>query len=144
MKYKQSYLAYKLRFCWPFIDILASYFNLVLNVAVIAFALYHQISVFYCVCLFFMVLQSLTLSQHNRAYRAKKRKQFTAQAQREMDALAFEERFGYTAQQELAEKERKFTVMPKPREESLKGRARRRSSGATNGLLARRASQLSQ
>ena len=62
MKYKQSYLAYKMRFCWPFIDILAAYFNLVLNIAVIAFAIYHQISVFYCVCLLFLVLQSLMLS----------------------------------------------------------------------------------
>ena len=56
MKYKQSYLAYKMRIIWPLVDFLARYYNLMLNIAVIAFAIYSQISTFFLVCLFFFVL----------------------------------------------------------------------------------------
>lgn len=56
MKYKQSYLAYKMHFIWPLLDFLARYYNLVLNIAVIAFAIYSQISTFFLVCLLIFVL----------------------------------------------------------------------------------------
>lgn len=74
MRYKQAYLAYKLHFIWPFIDFLASYFNLILNLVVVAFAFYKQISIFYGFCLLFLVLQSLMLASQNNAYRHKMRK----------------------------------------------------------------------
>ena len=76
MKYKMSYLAYKLKFIWPVVDFLASYFYLILNITVIAFALYSQISVFYGVCLLFLVIQSLMLSQNSQTYRRKMRREF--------------------------------------------------------------------
>ena len=40
MKYKLSYLAYKLSFLWGLLDFIASYYNLVLNLSVVAFAIY--------------------------------------------------------------------------------------------------------
>jgi len=76
MKYKQSYLAYKLTLLWPILDFLASYFNLVLNISVIAFAIYTQVSIFFGVALLFFAIQSLLLSSSNTDYRRKMRKEF--------------------------------------------------------------------
>ena len=76
MKYKLSYLAYKLAFIWGFLDFIASYFNLMLNLAVVAFAIYTQVSLFYGVCLLFFAIQSLLLSSNSNTYRRKMRKEF--------------------------------------------------------------------
>ena len=40
MKYKMSYLVYKMRKLWPIIDTIAAYFYLVVFVTILAFALY--------------------------------------------------------------------------------------------------------
>ena len=39
IKYKQSFLAYKLMYFWPVIDFLANYFYLILNLTIFIYAL---------------------------------------------------------------------------------------------------------
>lgn len=41
MRYKLSYLTYKMKKAWPVLDIIAAYFYIVLNVVILAFAIYY-------------------------------------------------------------------------------------------------------
>ena len=65
MKYKLTYLTYKIRKAWPVFDILAAYSYIVLYVSMLAFALYYQLAVFWAVALsIYMIAQFINSSSH--------------------------------------------------------------------------------
>jgi len=41
MKYKISYLTYRIKTAWPLLDAIAAYYYIVINVTILAFALYY-------------------------------------------------------------------------------------------------------
>ena len=51
MKYKLSYMIYRMRKVWPLFDTIAAYFYLVVFVSVLAFSLYFQIALFWAISL---------------------------------------------------------------------------------------------
>lgn len=40
MRYKFSYLVYKMRVCWRIIDIISTYFHMILSTVILCYALY--------------------------------------------------------------------------------------------------------
>ena len=63
MKYKISYTIYKLKPIWPFLNILATYFHLILMTVVLVFALYYQLAIVWGVYLVIYMVQSLVTSR---------------------------------------------------------------------------------
>ena len=51
MRYKLSYLTYKMKIAWPVLDIIAAYFYHILNITILVFAIYYQLAVFWALAL---------------------------------------------------------------------------------------------
>ena len=69
MKYKMSYLVYKMRKLWPILDTIAAYFYLVLFVTILAFALYFQLALFWAFSLTIYMVSQFINSRQNHKYR---------------------------------------------------------------------------
>ena len=69
MKYKLSYMVYRIRRAWKVLDILAAYFYLVLNVSILAFALYFQLALFWAICLTIYMFSQIINSNTHYKYR---------------------------------------------------------------------------
>ena len=69
MKYKMSYMVYKMRKAWPIFDVIAAYFYLVVFVSVLAFSLYFQIALFWALALTIYMISQFINQRHNQNYR---------------------------------------------------------------------------
>ena len=69
MKYKMSYLVYRMRKLWPVLDTIAAYFYLVVFVTILAFALYFQLALFWACALTIYMASQFINSRQNHKYR---------------------------------------------------------------------------
>lgn len=88
MRYKLSYMTFRMRKAWPVFDGLAAYFYLVLNVSILAFALYYQLALFWAVALTIYMISQFINSTNNFKYRQKGRQKFLDKLNEEDDANA--------------------------------------------------------
>lgn len=51
MRYKLSYMTYRIKKAWPILDYVAAYFQLLLYVSILAFAIYYQLAAFWALAL---------------------------------------------------------------------------------------------
>jgi hypothetical protein len=58
MKYQDAFKVMKLKFFWPFFTAISLYFDVLMNVAILAFALYYSISVIWLVFLIVYAIQT--------------------------------------------------------------------------------------
>lgn len=59
MRYKISYLMFRLKKAWPVFEYLASFFHLILSTFLLAFALYNSLALIWGLYLVIFVLQSI-------------------------------------------------------------------------------------
>ena len=76
MKYKVSYMVYRLRVLWPALDKISEYFHLIFSSLVVIFSIYIQLSVMWAVLLTIFMIQSIAVSSKNAAYRKEQKQLF--------------------------------------------------------------------
>lgn len=76
MRYKLSFLVFKIRPVWGIFDFLANYFYLILAIVVLCYALYHQIAVVWGIMLIWFMLQTLFSSKQYYKFRQKQHELF--------------------------------------------------------------------
>ena len=79
MRYKLSYLFFKIKWSWPVIDILASYFYLLLSTVVLCYALYNSIALVWGVLLLIFMIQTISTANVHYKYRQDQQKRFEEQ-----------------------------------------------------------------
>lgn len=79
MRYKLSYLVFRLKFFWPIFDICASYFHLILSTVVLCYALYNSLSLIWGLMLVIFMLQTVMAANVHNRYRKKQQARFEEQ-----------------------------------------------------------------
>ena len=69
MRYKLSYLVFKIKLIWPVLDYVASYFHLLLSTVVLCYALYNSIALVWGILLIIFMIQSISTSNVHYKYR---------------------------------------------------------------------------
>jgi hypothetical protein len=69
MRYKISFLVFKVKKFWPVLDSLASYFFLILSTVVLLYALYQSLAIIWGLLLFVFMLQTVLSSNVHYKYR---------------------------------------------------------------------------
>ncbi len=69
MRYKFSYLVFKIKLIWPVLDYMASYFHLLLSTVVLCYALYNSIALVWGILLIILMIQSISTSNVHYKYR---------------------------------------------------------------------------
>jgi hypothetical protein len=69
MRYQDSYKIWKMKYFWPFFTLSALYFDVFLNVAIFALAIYTGIAVIWLVFLVIYAIQTWQMQINHRTYR---------------------------------------------------------------------------
>jgi hypothetical protein len=69
MKYQEAFKVWKFKFCWPFYTFVSRYFNVLMNVAILIYALKYNISVIWLVFLVVYAVQTVWMQVDHRTFR---------------------------------------------------------------------------
>lgn len=69
MKYQDAFKVWKFKFFWPFYTLVSRYFNVLMNVAILIYALKFNISVIWLVFLVVYAIQTVLMQVDHRKFR---------------------------------------------------------------------------
>jgi len=89
MKYQDSYKIWKLKFFWPLFTAISLYFDVLMNVVILVFAIYYSISFIWLIFLIVYAIQTWLMQVNHRTYRKKVLNRFLSSQQGKEDAYTY-------------------------------------------------------
>lgn len=89
MKYKMSYMVFKMQKWWYIFDTAAAYFYLLFYVSVLSFALYYQLALFWAIALTIYMFAQIINSRQNYKYRQSEKDKFNSKLQEQVRKESF-------------------------------------------------------